>query len=219
MSETTTTPNPAGPDGGDTDYPTIGTLVDAADLTPDDLPDDEREEIQWLTTGGMRFRTDGVWHRLRRPNMGELRKLHEALETLKDDASTWIEQSRQEADRLAHEVREVAREIRQVAPNTMATDASEEEQAAAVEQMNDLTVRLAKLQREQQRSIHQAKMYTWDFGEKWWRTVMKTLRPKDGPPVPKQLPTWVGDAELPGQAIEHWMRVPLGRGGHRNNGR
>jgi hypothetical protein len=181
-------------------------MVDVEVVEPDDtfdLDEEEQECVQFLTTGGLRCQIRGVWYRLKRPDLGELRELHESYEAIADELAPFAE----EQARLSRDLQAKLTSIRTKA-DALAESPSPQADTEA------LAAELVQVQRQQKKALLEVQNRALGMREQWWREVFKTLKVKGNPnpKVPAQMPTWVGDQDMGVKVIEHWMRVPLGRG-------
>lgn len=147
--------------------------------------DETGDDVELSQTGLVRLRIDGTRYRLRRPFMGELKKLRLALEEVTEEIG--------DAQITLHQVR----------AEVLASEPDDDEDPAAV----------AKWQREKRSLTRQAVNDLTELADKlrleWWRGVFDEVS-LDG--IPDELPVWILDPDLPDQVVKHWRSVPLGHG-------
>lgn len=194
-------------------------------VEPDE--DETGDEIVFVRNGWVRITIAGVLYKLRRPFLGELRDLeatmdhgNEELRRLADKMRD-VEHSEQAlADANAAEARELDRPPELTDKDWRVilklSDRDREELAALHSrqlatrrnQLNEantaLMLRLQERLREVTRTDRQLR-------EGWWAQAFKLLTPP-GHPEPPQMPSWVGNAVLQNQIIQHWQSNPLALG-------
>lgn len=178
-----------------------------------DQEDDEGGLVQFVRTGWVRFPAvvampdeRRVW-KLRRPFLGELRKLRQAWEN-----------AELELDEAKLEFLE-------------ATQGHEAAVTAAKALLSDLERNRAVLDANKirRKALHEMEDRQAKVRMEWWVAVFRTLCvdwvgqlgqvPDDGDnghvPVPDgwEWGTWVEDPDLPIHVLNHWRSVPLDRGG------
>lgn len=177
----------------------ITRMVDEARTripTIEPAEDEDTEGIVYVRTGWIHVMIDGEKYRLRPVTMGNLKKLRVALE----DA---MEEQRGNIHRANVQIR--ARQAEGAVLDEIAGEDRTEENY--YEKVFALRGALQKINRD---LGHQADA----LRESWYKLVFRTLCVPNGasPKVPKELPAWVANADLPDRWIEHWRTVPLGHG-------
>jgi hypothetical protein len=156
--------------------------------------DEDEEQVIFVRNGWLRVVIAGEQHKLRRPFVGELRDLEASAEA--DTEVLQVEQRlmsarAEKALTRAREIGEEAQAIDEGDPRRSELDA---EAARLAVEVGGLTQKL----------VHKA----MELREAWWIEVFKTLTPPNHP-TPEQMPSWVGDADVQQQVIQHWRAVPL----------
>lgn len=173
-------------------------MSDARKRTPtiDPAEDEDTEGIDYVRTGWIHVMVDGVLYRLRPVTMGNLKRLRVALE----DA---MEEQRGNIHRANVQIRACQAENARLEEIPVEDRTEENYYEPAFKVRGDLQ----KIQRE---LGHQADA----LREGWYKLVFKTLSTPNGdsPKMPRELPAWVANQDLPEKWIEHWRSVPLGRG-------
>ena len=164
--------------------------------------DDEQDpDGQWTTyaTGGASVKIGGKVYRIRRPDMGQLRKLREALQAAADSIRVQADDNQREQlkrqariDRLNAEVDALDNQ----APGYDAeVDRRFDERRAIAEE--DLAAGRQTLD-------HVDAAYL-----EWWQQVFQTLTLTG---VPDRWPSWAADAMACQAIMAHWRDNPLARG-------
>lgn len=183
--------------------PTVANLpgngkVDAA-------PDDEPEgQWQLYATGGASVKIDGKVYRLRRPDMGQIRKLRGALAGTADSI-----RYRSEASQLAQLKRQAAEEkLSADLDRLVAMDPKPkpEDYEAQLDAIFAERRELDDADRAAGRALTDA---IDDAYSEWWHLVFETLTLSG---IPDRWPSWAGDAISAQQIMQHWRDNPLARG-------
>jgi hypothetical protein len=156
---------------------------------------------QWqlYATGGASVKVDGKTYRLRRPSMGQIKELRDALASVADairqqsDEAQIIQRLNQATGERLHEEIE---QLDQKAPDFESELRRLHGEAKALADQN-LTVG-----RELTNLVDES---YWS----WWRQVFQLLSFNG---CPETWPSWAADATAPNQIMQHWRSNPLARG-------
>lgn len=169
-------------------------VVDDAALVTDADPEDGEpvERIQLVHTGLIRVWVAGERFRLRRPFMGEFKRLRLALEDIGEE----VNDQRLVAERAGRDVIADMNAWNAQDP-TPDPDATAEHERGLRAKSRATAVAFND-------AVDEARIG-------WWRDVFATLS-LDGAPAEDRWPSWALDAQLPQQIVTHWRSTPLGRG-------
>jgi hypothetical protein len=181
--------------------PTVADLP--ANGKVDDAPADELEgQWQLYATGGASVKIDGKVYRLRRPDMGQIRKLRGALAATADSI-----RYQSEASQLAQLKRQAGDEkLSADLERLVAMDPKPEDYEAQLDAIFAQRRELGDADRQAGRGLTNA---IDDAYSEWWRLVFETLTLSG---IPERWPSWAGDAISAQQIMQHWRENPLARG-------
>lgn len=200
----------------------ILTLVDQAKggsgrVTEDPGDDDPKgDRLRFLTTGWVMIDTAaGERVALVRPNFGQLRRLHEHLESLNDGVAQYREALedhnlranvltltyRTQKDKLRDQLAEAA-----TAGDDDKAEALTAEYTAVRDKERALEAEVRQISQDHRGTVTALRLA-------WFRNVMSELAQGDVPwDDDDSWPGWIEDDTLPADLMEHWRARPLGRG-------
>lgn len=187
-------PLPPSPTTPETDPGLAPASLSGLPVAGDDFTEDDEPPGEWVEltqTGLVRlYGGDGRRWRLRRPFLGEFKRIRHAIEAMRDDL---IDLS-------------ATTEIAQLE----VTDLDDlPDDAPAVERIE----RRASLRKRTYQLANEVSQAAETMRHDWWSDVF-ALVSMDGPlPDDDQLPTWIVDDLLPARVMAHWRSAPLAHGG------
>jgi hypothetical protein len=171
-----------------------------------DEPSGLDEQWQLYSSGGASVKIDGRVYRLRRPDMGQIKVLREALASA--------------ADTIRHEsdAGEIVRRLNKAQTDRINAELTELEADNQAEGYAEkITALVNELQEVSDRDLKRGREITNLVDEQyqgWWKFAFETLcfPGSDGVRVPERWPSWVADATAVQQIMQHWRSNPLARG-------
>lgn len=151
-------------------------------------PDEVREELVLRPSGTIHLWVDGKRFRLRRPRLGEYRRLREQFEEVADDVSDAADEAFREQAAVQH-AQQLRAEGESASLGYTVVARPTPEERATIRASNR---RLAEVRER----LHEA----------WWQAVLDTLAVDDA--RPPELAVWMLRSESCGQVFKHWQAVP-----------